>query len=227
MNLADWGVGEMLYSTLTSFVKIFKERKLVMRLVLTFAQVGSIGFRYFRFVYCDFRHCSYHPGDPARMALGPRASVEVVERLSKQMYLDRPLPEQYILWLGNVFQGDFGDSLLTRRPVLQDIREFFPATLELVVFTSLFIATLGITLGVLSAMYANTWFDNVVRIISYLGIVTPAFAWAVIFILIFGFTEYFSDLRSPEQSMIPPPWVTGMMTVDSLLAFRPDAFGMR
>lgn len=165
------------------------------------------------------------PGDPARMALGPRASVEVVESLSKQMYLDRPIPEQYVLWLGNVFQGDIGDSLLTRRPVLQDIREFFPATLELVAFTSVIIALLGITLGVLSAMYANTWFDNVVRIISYLGIVTPAFAWAVIYILIFGFVwNFFPTYGRLSENMIPPPWVTGMMTVDSLLAFRPDAF---
>jgi len=165
------------------------------------------------------------PGDPARMALGPRASVEVVERLSKQMHLDRPIAEQYALWLWDAVHGDMGDSLLTRRPVLQDIREFFPATLELVFFTSLFIATLGITLGVLSAMYANTWFDNVVRIISYLGIVTPAFAWAVIFILIFGFFwNIFPTYGRLSESIIPPPWVTGMMTVDSLLAFRPDAF---
>jgi len=165
------------------------------------------------------------PGDPARMALGPRAPVEVVEQLSKQMYLDRPIPEQYVLWLGNVFQGDLGDSLLTRRPVLQDIREFFPATLELVIFTSVIIALLGITLGVLSAMYANTWFDNVVRIVSYLGIVTPAFAWAVIYILIFGFVwNVFPTYGRLSDSMIPPPLVTGMMTVDSLLAFRLDAF---
>src|SRR4030065_121944 len=165
------------------------------------------------------------PGDPARMALGPRASVEVVEMLSKQMHLDRPIAEQYALWLWDAVHGDMGDSLLTRRPVLQDIREFFPATLERAFFPSLFIATLGITLGVLSAMYANTWFDNVVRIISYLGIVTPAFAWAVIFILIFGFFwNIFPTYGRLSESIIPPPWVTGMMTVDSLLAFRPDAF---
>lgn len=165
------------------------------------------------------------PGDPARMALGPRAPVEVVERLSKQMYLDRPIPEQYMLWLWGMFHGDLGDSLVTRRPVSQDIREFFPATLELVAFTGVIIAMLGITLGVLSARYANTWFDNLVRIVSYLGIVTPAFAWAVIFILIFGFVwNVFPIYGRLSENMISPPWVTGIMTVDSLLARRPDAF---
>jgi peptide/nickel transport system permease protein len=165
------------------------------------------------------------PGDPARMALGPRAPVEVVEKLSKQMHLDRPIAEQYVLWLWDALHGDLGDSLLTRRPVLQDIREFFPATLELVAFSSVIIATLSITLGVLSAMYANTWFDNLVRLISYLGIVTPAFAWAVIFILVFGFIwNFFPTYGRLSESMIPPPLVTGMMTVDSLLALRLDAF---
>lgn len=165
------------------------------------------------------------PGDPARMALGPRAPVEVVEKLSKQMHLDRPISEQYMFWLQGVFHGDLGDSLVTRRPVTQDISEYFPATLELVAFASVIIATLGITLGILSARYANTWFDNVVRLISYLGIVTPAFAWAVIFILIFGFVwNVFPTYGRLSESMIPPPWVTGIMTVDSLLARRPDAF---
>jgi peptide/nickel transport system permease protein len=159
------------------------------------------------------------PGDPARMALGPRVPVEVVERLREQMYLDRPVPEQYVLWLWGVFHGDFGQSLVTRRPVSQDIREFFPATFELVALTAILIAVSGITLGVLSARYANTWFDNLVRVISYLGIVTPAFAWAVIYMLIFGFIwNVFPTYGRLSENIIPPPWITGMMTLDSLLA---------
>jgi peptide/nickel transport system permease protein len=165
------------------------------------------------------------PGNPARMALGPRAPVEVVERLSKQMHLDRPLPEQYVLWLWGVLHGDLGDSLYTRRPVLQDIVEFFPATLELVAVTALFIAVAGITLGVLSARFANTWFDNLVRILSYLGIVTPGFAWAVIFMLLFGFVwKVFPTIGRLSEGLIPPPLVTGLMTVDSLIAGRPGLF---
>ena len=165
------------------------------------------------------------PGDPARMALGPRAPVEVVERLSHQMHLDEPLPKQYVLWLWGVLHGDMGDSLLTRRPVTEDIREFFPATLELVALTAVFIVVGGFSLGILSARYANTWFDNVVRLFSYLGIVTPAFAWAVILMLLFCFVWHiFPSYGRLSENMVPPPTVTGMYTVDALLAGQFNVF---
>lgn len=165
------------------------------------------------------------PGDPARMALGPRAPVDVVERLRQQMHLDRPLLQQYGLWLWEVAHGNLGDSLVTRRPVRQDIREFFPATLELVGLTALFIIVAGISLGVISARYANTWFDNVVRLFSYLGIVTPAFAWAVILMLLFGFVWHiFPTYGRLTEGVIPPSTITGMYTVDSLLNGRFDLF---
>ena len=165
------------------------------------------------------------PGDPARMALGPRAPVEVVERLREQMHLDKPILQQYGLWLWDVLHGDLGDSLLTRRPVRQDIGEFFPATLELVGLSALFIVIVGISLGVISARYADTWCDSVVRLLSYLGIVTPAFAWAVILMLVFGFTIHiFPTYGRLTQGFIPPATVTGMYTIDSLLSGRFDLF---
>jgi len=166
------------------------------------------------------------PGDPARMALGPRAPVDVVERLRQQMYLDKPLLQQYGLWLRDVVaHGNLGDSLLTRRPVKQDIREFFPATLELVGLTAIFIAVFGISLGVISARYANTWVDKVVRLFSYLGIVTPAFAWAVILMLLFCFVWHlFPSYGRLTEGFIPPVTITGMYTIDSLLNGRLDLF---
>jgi len=165
------------------------------------------------------------PGDPARMALGPRAPVDVVEKLSKQMHLDKPLLQQYGLWLWGVVHGKLGDSLITRRPVTQDIREFFPATLELVGLTSIFVAVIGISMGVISARYANTWFDGIIRIFSYLGIVTPAFAWAVILMLLFGFTLHiFPTYGRLTAGVIPPDIITGMYTIDSLLHGRIDLF---
>lgn len=166
------------------------------------------------------------PGDPARMALGPRAPVDVVERLRQQMYLDKPLLQQYGLWLRDVVtHGNLGDSLLTRRPVKQDIREFFPATLELVGLTAIFIIIAGISLGVISARYANTWVDKVVRLFSYLGIVTPAFAWAVILMLLFCFVWHlFPSYGRLTEGLIPPVTITGMYTIDSLLNGRLDLF---
>lgn len=166
------------------------------------------------------------PGDPARMALGPRAPVDVVERLRQQMYLDKPLLQQYGLWLRDVVaHGNLGDSLLTRRPVKQDIREFFPATLELVGLTAIFIIIAGISLGVISARYANTWVDKVVRLFSYLGIVTPAFAWAVILMLLFCFVWHlFPSYGRLTEGVMPPVTITGMYTIDSLLNGRLDLF---
>ena len=165
------------------------------------------------------------PGDPARMALGPRAPVDVVERLRQQMHLDKPLLQQYGLWLWEVAHGNLGDSLVTRRPVKQDIREFFPATLELVGLTAIFIAVAGISLGVISARYSNTWFDNIVRLFSYLGIVTPAFAWAVILMLLFGFVWHlFPTYGRLTAGVMPPATITGMYTIDSLLNGRLDLF---
>jgi peptide/nickel transport system permease protein len=159
------------------------------------------------------------PGDPARMALGPRAPVETVEKLRQYMHLDKPIYQQYVLWLAGVVRGDLGQSLFTRRPVTVDIREFLPATLELVILSSFIMAVGGLSLGILSAIYPDTWFDNAVRIFSYLGIVTPAFAWAVIFMLIFGYAwPILPTLGRISDRLTAPPIITGMITIDGLLA---------
>lgn len=165
------------------------------------------------------------PGDPARMALGPMAPVEVVERLRAQMHLDKPLLQQYGLWIKDVAHGNLGDSLVTRRPVVQDIKEFFPATLELVIFSGLLIAIGGIGLGIISVKYADTWLDSIVRLLSYMGIVTPDFAWAVILMLVFGFSMHILPTYGRlTATLIPPTTITGLYTVDSLLIGRIDLF---
>ncbi|HHY96041.1 MAG TPA: ABC transporter permease [Firmicutes bacterium] len=165
------------------------------------------------------------PGDPARMALGPRAPQWAVDNLKKELHLDKPLHIQYYLWLKAVFRGDLGTSLFTRRPVAEDIREFFPATLEIVILSALVMAVGGIFLGALSARYSGTWFDSLVRVIAYLGVVTPAFVWAIIFMLIFGYVwPIFPTLGRLSPGLTPPPTVTGMLTVDSLLAGNSRVF---
>jgi peptide/nickel transport system permease protein len=165
------------------------------------------------------------PGDPARMAVGARAPQRVVDRIREQMHLNQPLPVQYYYWLRDAIQGDFGLSLVTQRPVTTDIKEFFPASLELVLLSGLMAAIGGIGLGIVSARYKDTWIDNVVRIFSYAGIVTPSFVFAILFVLLFGFTlKWFPIIGRLSERMAAPPLVTGMVTVDSLLAGRLDAF---
>jgi len=165
------------------------------------------------------------PGDPARMAVGARAPQWVVDRIREQMHLNDSLPVQYYYWLQGAVQGDFGLSLVTQRPVTTDIIEFFPASLELVLFSGLLSAVGGIGLGIVAARYKDTWVDNAVRVISYAGIVTPSFVFAILFVLLFGFTlNWFPIIGRLSEQTIAPPIRTGMVTVDALLSGRFDVF---
>lgn len=165
------------------------------------------------------------PGDPARMAVGARAPQWVVDNLRQQMHLTEPLYVQYFYWLRDAVRGDFGISLVTRRPVAADIKEFFPATLELALFAGIINGAGGIILGAVSAWQKDKWVDNVVRVISYLGVVTPSFVFAILFLLLFGMTLNWAPTMgrlSPE--IVKPATITGLLTIDSLLARNPAAF---
>jgi len=159
------------------------------------------------------------PGDPARMAVGARAPQWVVDRIREQMHLNEPLTVQYGYWLRDALRGDFGLSLVTQRPVTNDIKEFFPASLELVLLAGLLSAAGGIGLGTLSARYKDTWVDNIVRLFSYAGVVTPSYIFAIFFVLLFGWTlKWFPIIGRLSEEIAKPPVVTGLVTVDALLA---------
>lgn len=159
------------------------------------------------------------PGDPARTALGARAPQWVVDRLREDMHLNDPLHVQYYYWLRDALHGDLGISLVTRRDVAQDIIEFLPASLELVFFAGLITGVAGIGLGMLSAQHKDTWVDNVVRVISYAGVVTPAFVFAILFLLLFGLAlEWLPPIGRLSEGVVVPARVTGLITLDALLA---------
>ena len=165
------------------------------------------------------------PGDPARAALGPRATEEAVQALREKLHLDKPIYVQYVYWLKSVLQGDFGESLFTRRPVIEDVKEFLPATLELALFAGLFMAVFGILLGILAARYSNTWVDNLIRVFSYLGIATPAFVVAIILMLVLGMRyEIFPTIGRLSAWVEAPPRITGLITLDSLITGNFTAF---
>jgi len=165
------------------------------------------------------------PGDPARMALGPRAPEKVVQKFREDLHLNKPIYVQYYYWLKGALRGDFGTSLFTKRSVADDIREFFPATLELMLFTGIVMSVMGLLLGVLSARHANKWQDNLVRVVSYMGVCTPAFVFAILFLLLFG---YVLNLLPTIGRLSPwidhPRKITGFMTIDSLIAGNFTAF---
>jgi peptide/nickel transport system permease protein len=135
------------------------------------------------------------------------------------MHLNDTLIVQYGYWLRDAIRGDFGLSLVTQRPVTTDILITFPASLELVLVSGLMSAVGGIGLGILSARYKDSWVDSIVRLFSYMGIVTPSFVFASLFILLFGWVlKWFPIIGRISENVIAPPVVTGLITIDSLLA---------
>lgn len=159
------------------------------------------------------------PGDAARLALGPRTPEEVVQNLREEMNLDKPMYVQYGLWLKGITKGDLGESLMTRRSVVNDLKEFLPATLEIAVLSAILMVIIGTFLGILSTKYSNTALDGFIRVLSYLGVVSPAFVWATIFILLFGFVwPILPTMGRLSIGMNAPATVTGMYTIDALIA---------
>jgi peptide/nickel transport system permease protein len=132
---------------------------------------------------------------------------------------------QYYFWLTGALRGDLGMSLFTKRQVSDDVREFFPATFELMLFTGLVMSVFGILLGILSARHSNRWPDNLVRVFSYLGVCTPAFVFAILFLLLFGYVfQILPTIGRISPAIARPPTRTGLMTLDSLLAGNLAAF---
>ena len=166
------------------------------------------------------------PGDPARLALGPRATQEQVADLNRKLGLDRPLYEQYGMFVSGLVQGDLGRSLLTERPVNDDIRDTFAATFELVLATIAIAFVLGVPLGVAAARWKDKWPDNAVRIIAIVSAVTPSFFLALLLQILAGYVLHIL----PTTGRLPPtmafsPDITGLVTIDAILAWRWDVFG--
>jgi len=166
------------------------------------------------------------PGDPVRMALGSRAPEWAVENMRREMHLDEPFYKQYVFWLSGAVRGDLGLSLVTRRAVSKDIREFVPATVELGVFAALIMAVFGILFGAIAGRFRNTWIDNVIRVFSYIGVVTPSFVFAILFVLLFGYVlEILPTIGRISPWIARPPTVTGLMTLDALISGNFAALG--
>lgn len=165
------------------------------------------------------------PGDPARLALGPRAPDWAVENLRQQLRLNEPLYIQYFYWVKDALSGSLGVSLVTRRDVMVDVQEFLPATLELITFAAFLDVALAIPIGMLAGRRANSWFDNVVRVLSYVGVAVPAFVVAIVFVLVFGFMLNIApSIGRLSPSIAAPPTVTGFLTIDSLISGNLPAF---
>ncbi len=126
------------------------------------------------------------PGDPATAILGSYATPENVAKLNADLGLDKSLPQQYLIWLGNIFHGDFGRSYTLNRPVIDEVLERFQATLILAGTALVACSILGLLAGVVSAVRQYGWTDRIVTLIVLIGISTPSFFLGLLLILGFA-----------------------------------------
>ena len=168
------------------------------------------------------------PSDPAALYIGPHPNPGDLERTREKLGLNRPLPVQYAYYVRDLLRGDLGDSIATKRPVLQEIGDRWPASLELLLTAMIFAVLVGVPLGVLSAQLQGSPFDVAVRTLSIVGVSMPAF-WAGLLLQVVFFRNlhllplagrFDTDLRfsSPIQPL------TGFYLIDSAVTGNWIAF---
>lgn len=160
------------------------------------------------------------PGDPAMLAAGPQATKAEIAMIRKEYGMDRPLYVQYGSYLAKLAKGDWGQSLLSRRPVVADLKVYVPATLELTFWGMAIAILLGIPLGLASAVWRDRWVDHFARFISLAGVSFPRFFLALLLQLTFAMALGWLPLGGRFPALeVPPPHVTGLLTVDAILDF--------
>ncbi len=160
------------------------------------------------------------PIDPVLAVVGDRASAETYAAARIAMGLDRPVAVQFWLYLTGVVQGDFGVSVVTARPVLDDIARYFPATIELATIAIVIGVLTGVPAGVLAAVHRDRWPDHALRVVSLLGYSTPAFWLGMILLIVFygalGWAAGPGRIEVFYEDVVPR--LTGFMVIDAALA---------
>jgi peptide/nickel transport system permease protein len=159
------------------------------------------------------------PADPARVALGGKAGAEQYEAMREQMGLDRPLYVQYAVYVGSLLHGDLGYSYTTKRPVRDDLLDYFPASLELMSVALILAATIAIPLGVLSAARPARPVDRVATLLTVFGAAMPLFLLGLLFQVVFyKQLGWLPATGRIDVELGEPTRITGIFTLDSLLA---------
>jgi peptide/nickel transport system permease protein len=127
------------------------------------------------------------PGDPVALMLGDAATKENVARFREHLGLDRPLAVRYVRYLGQVVTGDLGRSIQQNRPVVDELGDAWPATLQLTTAALLLAAVVGVATGIVSAVWPNSFFDALSRLSSLFGLSMPVFWTGLVFIVVFAF----------------------------------------
>ena len=185
----------------------------------TFLTIGSIMVTMLGLMFVTFVIGRVMPIDPVLAIVGEQASKSTYDAAYAQLGLDRPIISQFGLYVWDVLHGDFGKSLLTARPVADDIKRVFPATLELASIGVFFGIILGVPLGVVAAVKRGSWIDQVARVIALVGYSMPIFWLGLMGLLVFygilGWVGGPGRVGIFYVDIVPS--VTGMILIDSLL----------
>ena len=167
------------------------------------------------------------PADPLAMVLSETATKDPTIRAMymKRWGLDRPLPEQFAVYLTNVLRGDLGESFTSRRPVVRDLAQFLPATIELSLAATLVSVVFGVPLGVWAAVRRNRVVDHLTRVLSLVGSASPIFWTGLVALYFFYYLlEWAPGPGRLDTHLTSPPRTTGFLLVDSLLAGQTEVF---
>lgn len=165
------------------------------------------------------------PADPIGSILGPQAPPDLVEKLRKEWGLDKPLYQQYFDYIINILHGDFGKSIKTNRPVIEDLKQFFPATIELATFSLIIAILIGIPLGIISALKKDSLIDHISRVFALTGVSTPVFWLGLVLLYLFYYKiQIFPEPGRLSVGVQPPEPITGLILLDSLLRGKIDVF---
>lgn len=184
-------------------------------LIPTFLGVSIVAFGFIRLL----------PGDPVLLLAGERGMSE--ERYAEAMAkfgFDRPIWEQYLDYLGGLVQGDFGISIVTKKPVLTEFMTLFPATLELSILAMLLAIAIGIPAGIIAATKRGTFVDQAVMGTALIGYSMPIFWWGLLLIMLFSTTLGWTPVSGRISLLYYFPTETGFMLIDSLLSGQKGAF---
>ena len=168
------------------------------------------------------------PNDAAALYIGPKARAEEIERVRVKLGLDKPLPQQYVIYMTELLHGDLGNSISTKRPITQELSERYPATMELLLAGMFFAIIFGIPLGVLSARWNQKPPDVFIRLVSIVGVSMPAFFLGLILQIIFfrnlDILPLAGRLDSDIRFVSPVTEITRFIILDSFLTKNWFAF---
>ena len=184
-------------------------------LVPTFIGVSIVAFAFIRML----------PGDPIMLLAGERGMSEERYRELQQLYgFDQPIIVQYFNYVGDILSGDFGTSIVTKRPVLEEFFTLFPATIELSLCAIIVATAIGIPAGVFAAVKRGSWFDQSIMGVALVGYSMPIFWWGLLLIIFFSGVLQWTPVSGRISLLYFFPPVTGFMLIDSLLSGQKGAF---